>query len=90
MPSTTSSAMQMPREPAPAAFPTERTSTEQPRPVQPMTMEQPEMSMRGGKDGGVRKTNSSFDSAVFTNILKAICCGICAGLCCFECLDCCC
>ncbi|KAL4724884.1 hypothetical protein ACLX1H_008331 [Fusarium chlamydosporum] len=72
--STSSSQMQMPREPAPAAFPAERTSTEQPRPIQPMTMEQPQMSMRGGRngDGG------------------AICCGICAGLCCFECLDCCC
>ncbi|CEI68493.1 hypothetical protein FVEN_g5352 [Fusarium venenatum] len=74
MPASTSSQMQMPREPAPVAFAAERTSTEQPRPIQPMTMEQPELSMRGGKngDGG------------------AICCGICAGLCCFECLDCCC
>ncbi|RKL46877.1 hypothetical protein BFJ72_g2616 [Fusarium proliferatum] len=71
MPSTTSSAMQMPREPAPAAFPAERTSTEQPRPVQPMTMEQPEMSMRGGKDGGVRTTNS-LNSATLTDILPRL------------------
>jgi hypothetical protein len=32
-----------------------------------MTMEQPEMSMRGGKDGGVSTTNSSFNSATLTN-----------------------
>ena len=30
MPASTTSQMQMPREPAPAAFPAERTSTEQP------------------------------------------------------------
>ncbi|KAJ3461620.1 hypothetical protein FSOLCH5_002647 [Fusarium solani] len=72
--STSTSPMQMPREPAPAAFPAGQNNAEQPRPVQPMSMEnQPTMGMRGGKgDGG------------------AICCGICAGLCCFECLDCCC
>ncbi|KAF5018079.1 hypothetical protein F66182_9954 [Fusarium sp. NRRL 66182] len=59
--STTPSPMQMPREPAPAAFPAERTSTEQPRPIQPMTMERPDMSMRGGGDGGVRN-DQLFDS----------------------------
>ncbi|QPC78926.1 hypothetical protein HYE68_009678 [Fusarium pseudograminearum] len=59
MPASTSSQMQMPREPAPVAFAAERTSIEQPRPIQPMTMEQPELSMRGGKDGGVRTTNPS-------------------------------
>lgn len=31
-----------------------------------MTMEQPEMSMRGGKDGGVRTTNS-FNFATLTD-----------------------
>ncbi|CZS84236.1 unnamed protein product [Fusarium graminearum] len=44
MPASTSSRMQMPREPAPVAFAAERTSIEQPRPIQPMTMEQPELS----------------------------------------------
>ncbi|KAF7554658.1 hypothetical protein G7046_g6764 [Stylonectria norvegica] len=69
------SPQQMPREPAPVAFPrsARKSSSDQPRPMQPMTMSQPNVSMRGGQgDGG------------------AICCGICAGLCCFECLDCCC
>ncbi|KAF4495680.1 hypothetical protein FAGAP_8190 [Fusarium agapanthi] len=71
MPSATSSAMQMPREPAPAAFPAERTSTEQPRPIQPMTMEQPEMSMRGGKDG-----------AICCGICAGLCCFECLDCCC--------
>ncbi|KAF9761783.1 hypothetical protein IL306_003686 [Fusarium sp. DS 682] len=64
--------MQMPREPAPAAFPAERTSTEQPRPVQPMTMEQPEVSMRGGKDGGVRITSSSILQYLFANTMSRL------------------
>ncbi|CAM1503010.1 Fc.00g077860.m01.CDS01 [Cosmosporella sp. VM-42] len=75
MPSSVPAPQQMPREPAPVAFPTPatRTSADQPRAMEPMTMESQPMSLRGGKgDGG------------------AICCGICAGLCCFECLDCCC
>lgn len=36
-----------------------------------MTMEQPEMSMRGGKDGGVRTTNS-LNSATLTDILPRL------------------
>jgi len=34
-------------------------------------MEQPEMSMRGGKDGGVRTTNL-FNSATLTDILPRL------------------
>ncbi|KAJ4264938.1 hypothetical protein ACHAPJ_002162 [Fusarium lateritium] len=70
--STTPAPMQMPREPAPAAFPAERTSTEQPRPIQPMTMEQPEMNMRGGKDGG----------AICCGICAGLCCFECLDCCC--------
>ncbi|KAF0641507.1 hypothetical protein NXS19_009270 [Fusarium pseudograminearum] len=73
MPASTSSQMQMPREPAPVAFAAERTSIEQPpRPIQPMTMEQPELSMRGGKDGG----------AICCGICAGLCCFECLDCCC--------
>ncbi|RBR10017.1 uncharacterized protein FIESC28_09625 [Fusarium coffeatum] len=73
MPASTTSQMQMPREPAPAAFPAERTSTEQPRPVQPMSMEQPQMGMRGGKNDG---------GAICCGICAGLCCFECLDCCC--------
>ncbi|KAK6207545.1 hypothetical protein QIS74_12626 [Colletotrichum tabaci] len=72
---------QMPREPAPAVLSERSFSAEQPRPNQPMTMDQTMNLRGGGGDGGL------IDDPRF---LKAVCCGICAGLCCYECCDCCC
>ncbi|TDZ37128.1 hypothetical protein C8034_v006221 [Colletotrichum sidae] len=65
---------QMPVEPVPAAVPESqrRISSEQPRPVDPMTASEP-MSLRGGKaDGG----------AICCGVCAGLCCFECFECCC--------
>ncbi|KAK9442579.1 hypothetical protein H634G_07894 [Metarhizium anisopliae BRIP 53293] len=62
---------QMTQEPAPAVVPESRTSTEQPRPVEPMSADS--MRLRGGGEEG---------EAICCGICAGLCCFECCECCC--------